>query len=208
MAGKQARSKHAAGINAALHKALAHPLRGRIMVLLDETVASPKEISERLDEPLENVAYHVRELAKPLPLAEGGEAPLIELVAVDTRRGGTQHFYKATARPILDTEAWELLPRLIRELNSVWVGQIIIGDLIEALQARTFDARPGRTMLRMHLVLDEQGFEAIEPASRRWLEELQEIEAESTQRLTKSGETGINVATAALAYELPSTTDG
>jgi DNA-binding transcriptional ArsR family regulator len=205
---KQARSKYAAGINAALHKALAHPLRGQIMVLLDERVASPKEIAGHLGESLEIVSYHVRELAKPVPLPGGGKAALIELVEIDRRHGGKQHFYKCTARPILDTASWELLPKLLREINSVWVGQIVIGDLIEAIEARTFDSRPGRTMLRMHIVVDEEGWEEIEPASKRYLEELQEIASRSGDRMAKSGEEGFSVTTGALAFPSAPFADG
>lgn len=194
-------SKHAAGVNAALHKALAHPLRGRIMVLLDERQASPREIADLLDESFDQVCYHVRELAKsPGP----GQDPLIELVGTDTRRGGTAHLYKAVARPIIDVTAWERLSRLLREINSVWVGQIIIGDLIEALEARTFDARPGRTMIRMNMVVDEQGWEEIEPAGAAYLEELQKIQARSAARCAATGEKGLKVATSALAFEMPS----
>jgi DNA-binding transcriptional ArsR family regulator len=195
MTSNEKTQKHAAGVNAELFKALAHPLRGRIMVLLDESQASPKELADRLGESLENVAYHVRGLAK---------VGLIELIDTDTRRGGKQHFYKASARPIMDTSSWELLPQLLREVNSVWVAQIILGDLIEALGAGTFDARPGRTMLRMHIVVDDEGYDELEPAARRYLEELQAIEARSGERRSKSGERGVNVATAALAFEMPS----
>lgn len=189
-------SKHAAGVNAALFKALAHPLRGRIMVLLDERQASPSEISEELDESLGKVAWHVRELAK-------GPHPLIELVGTDTRRGGTAHLYKATARPILEVEAWEKLSRLLREINSVWVGQIIIGDLIEAIEARTFDARPGRTMIRMNLVVDEEGWEELEPGAAAYLEHLHNVQARSADRRASSGEKGIEVTAGALAFEMP-----
>lgn len=190
-----ANAKHAAGVNAALFKALAHPVRGRILVILDERPASPTELAELLDEPFHNVAYHVRELAK----ADDEGLSLIELVATDSKRGGTQHIYKATARPILHVEAWEKLSQLMREINSTWVGQIMIGDMIEAMEARTFDGRPGRTMLRMNIVVDEQGWDDLEPAAVAYLDRLHEIASESSERL--AGGEGIRVSTHALAFE-------
>ena len=46
-----------------LVKALAHPLRFRILTVLDERMASPSELAEELGAPLGNVSYHVRILA-------------------------------------------------------------------------------------------------------------------------------------------------
>ena len=45
-----------------LAKALSHPMRTRILAILNERVASPNEISEMIDERLPNVSYHVRAL--------------------------------------------------------------------------------------------------------------------------------------------------
>jgi len=39
-------------------------MRTRILGMLDERVASPRQLSDELDAPLQNVSYHVRELAK------------------------------------------------------------------------------------------------------------------------------------------------
>ena len=45
-------------------KALAHPLRIRILALLAERDASPVQLAQRLDATLGTVAYHVRTLQK------------------------------------------------------------------------------------------------------------------------------------------------
>ena len=49
--------------DAKIVKAYAHPLRIRILDLLDERVASPSELASELETPLSNTAYHVRQLA-------------------------------------------------------------------------------------------------------------------------------------------------
>ena len=59
-------------------KALSHPMRARILVILNERVASPNEIAEMIDERLPNVSYHVRALQ---------ELGCIELVSTAQRRG-------------------------------------------------------------------------------------------------------------------------
>ena len=43
-------------------KALAHPLRAKVLTRLNEGVASPNELSRELGEPLGNVSYHVKAL--------------------------------------------------------------------------------------------------------------------------------------------------
>ena len=45
-----------------LVKALAHPLRIRILGILEQRSATPKELAELLDVQLENLSYHVRTL--------------------------------------------------------------------------------------------------------------------------------------------------
>ena len=47
-----------------LVKALAHPLRVRILGVLQDRVASPSDLAEELNAPLGNVSYHVRILAQ------------------------------------------------------------------------------------------------------------------------------------------------
>ena len=71
-------------------RALGHPLRARILSLLDGAEASPKELAGRLGEKLGNVSYHVRILA---------ELELIELVRQTPVRGAVEHHYRARPRP-------------------------------------------------------------------------------------------------------------
>ena len=50
-------------------KAMSHPLRVRILALLDERVASPVELAGWLDATLGTVAYHVRTLERMGPVS-------------------------------------------------------------------------------------------------------------------------------------------
>jgi len=199
MTAKVSVAKHAAGVNEELFKALSHPLRGRILVLLTERVASPKEISERLDEDLGTVARHCRHLKK---------VKLIEEVSSSERRGSTEHFYKAVARPLINLETWEALSQIIREMNSAWVAQIIIGDLVEAIEGRTFDKRFGRAMIRVPGVVDQKGFEELEPLALEYYDGVLNVFAKSSERCSRLHEQGINVCVATLAFEIPSPPPG
>src|SRR3954453_20260102 len=78
---------------ARIAKALAHPLRARILQRLGERVASPSDLAAELGAPLGIVSYTVRMLR---------EYAWVEVVRKEPRRGALQHFYQATARPTLD----------------------------------------------------------------------------------------------------------
>jgi DNA-binding transcriptional ArsR family regulator len=72
--------------NHTLISALKHPLRRRILrVMADRKPISPRELADRLEEPLSAVSYHVRVLS--------GHG-LIEEVSRRRIRGATQHFYR------------------------------------------------------------------------------------------------------------------
>jgi len=71
--------------------ALAHELRRRILraAIAGDRELSPTELSERLDEPLSKVSYHVRVLAR---------CGALRLARTRRVRGSTEHFYRPTVR--------------------------------------------------------------------------------------------------------------
>src|SRR6476619_3690861 len=105
---------------ARIAKALAHPLRARILQRLGERVASPGDLATELNAPLGVVSYHVRMLR---------EYECVELVRTEPVRGALQHFYKATARPTLEAAEWRKLPSGLRKELSGASLQDLVGDL-------------------------------------------------------------------------------
>ncbi|HYI36182.1 MAG TPA: winged helix-turn-helix domain-containing protein, partial [Thermoleophilaceae bacterium] len=55
--------------DAAVVKAMAHPVRVRILGILEQRTASPTQLAEEIGLPLANVSYHVNQL-KRLKLIE------------------------------------------------------------------------------------------------------------------------------------------
>lgn len=188
---KLRKQKHAAGRNAALYKALSHPLRYRIMMVLGEVEASPKELEELLEEPFHRVCEHVRILR---------DAGVIELVDEDTRRGGTQHIYKASTRPALDADAWGELPKLVQEIGSVSTLSVAFNEARAAVEAGVFDSHPRRVLIQKPMIVDEQGWVDLDESLLRQLAEFNRIAAESAVRLAAQGESGQPVRTALLAH--------
>src|SRR3954453_290268 len=79
-------------------KALSHPLRVRILAILEERAASPVQLAGLLDATLGVVSYHVRTLER---------FGLIKLVRTNPVRGAVEHHYRANARPTISEEIWE-----------------------------------------------------------------------------------------------------
>lgn len=188
---KLRKQKYAAGRNAALYKALSHPLRYRIMMVLGEVEASPKELQELLEEPFHRVCEHVRILR---------DAGVIELVDEDTRRGGTQHIYKASTRPTLDAEAWGELPKLVQEAGSVSTLSVAFNEARAAVEAGAFDSHPRRVLIQKPMIVDEQGWVEVDESLLRQLAELDRIATESATRLAERGEPGQPIRTALIAH--------
>ena len=78
-------------------KALSHPLRVRILAILEERAASPVKLADLLDASLGVVAYHVRTLE---------QLGLIKLVRTNQVRGAVEHHYRAQPRPTISDEGW------------------------------------------------------------------------------------------------------
>ena len=88
-------------------KAMSHPLRVRILALLDERTASPVELAGWLDATLGTVAYHVRTLER---------MGLVELVRETRVRGAVEHHYRSKERPRVSDEAWAAAPPIAKQV--------------------------------------------------------------------------------------------
>jgi DNA-binding transcriptional ArsR family regulator len=186
-------TKQAAGlVDPRLAKALSHPMRARILTILNERVASPNEIAEMIDERLPNVSYHVRALL---------ELGCIELVSTAQRRGAIEHYYRALTRPFFSDRDWKRIPRSGRQAVSDVGLQMIWDDTSSALKAGTFDSRTDRHLSRTPLVLDEQGWNELNGLLRKVQAQAEGIGAKSAKRMKAAGEDGISTRLVILHFE-------
>src|SRR3954467_6298926 len=176
---------------ARIAKALAHPLRARILQRLRGGGASPGDLAVELGAPLGVVSYHVRMLR---------DYECVELVRTEPRRGALQHFYRATARPRLDGEQWRALPAgLRRELAGETVAQVIDG-LGEAAAAGRLDD-PEMIVTRTPLELDERGWRKLNRLLARTHEQALAIASESSARRTEERAGGFPTELAVLHFK-------
>jgi DNA-binding transcriptional ArsR family regulator len=159
-------------------RALSHPIRHRVLVALNERVASPKELAAELGEPLGNVSYHTRVLA---------QLGCIELVSTTQRRGALEHHYRAVMRPFFDDAAWAQIPVSTRrslfdsELDRLW------NDVAEAAKVGGFDHQRAHVSWTA-LDVDEQGFNDLADLLGSVVERALEIQAESAGRRIEQGD--------------------
>jgi hypothetical protein len=189
------KKKGRASAEEALAKVFAHPLRVKVWYLINQSPTSPNRIALKLGEPLGNIAYHVRELEK---------YGCIELVDTKQRRGATEHYYRALARTLIDTESWAKLPLEERRPTSRYGLQCIIADAIAADNAATFDSRPDRHLTYFPVNVDEQGWSEIASACDDFLDAVMKIQEGSANRIAKeSDQTAVSAVASLLFFERP-----
>jgi DNA-binding transcriptional ArsR family regulator len=160
----------------ALAKALAHPLRTRILASLEGRTASPSELSEELDASLGVLSYHVRRL-----VALG----LVKLVKRVPRRGAVEHYYTATARPRITSATWGKTPSIVKQA-TVRSAVDQIGHYVGAAVASGgFDAADAH-LTRSPVTVDAKGWSTLATELDALQERVKKIEAESKARLARS----------------------
>jgi DNA-binding transcriptional ArsR family regulator len=175
-------------IDSRLVKMLAHPLRVRILAILEQRTASPSEIAQELDASLGVVSYHVRRLES---------LGLIKLVKKTPRRGAIEHYYKADAKHHIPDEAWAKVPGIVKQA----MAGATLGEISAQVNAAAVDGGFGADDAHLSLtklVLDEQGWRAIAREMAKTLERVDRIHAESLERLRKSDHEGEREAMVAM----------
>jgi DNA-binding transcriptional ArsR family regulator len=175
-------------LDEALLKAISHPLRHRLLGLLDDRIASPNELARELGLPLGRVSYHIRLLA---------DLGAIELVRTEPRRGALEHFYRAVTRGWFSEDDWARLPRSARRGIIGQSLQRIFSDVTAAVDAGGFDG-PANQVTRASLELDERGLEEVAEVIANAAERVSRINAESADR--RGAEEGVVTEVALLHF--------
>src|ERR1700733_3443256 len=135
-----------------LARALAHPVRMKILTALNRRDAAPSDLSAAWGEEVAGIAYHCRVLEK---------AGLAEVVATEAIRGSVKHTFRAVHRPFIQTEAWKKLPLSARNEISALGLDALQGRLSRAISANTFDSRAERHLNVSTFEVDEIGWTRI-----------------------------------------------
>jgi len=171
-----------------LAKALAHPLRTRILAALEGRTASPSELAGELDASLGVVSYHVRRLE-----ALG----LLKLVKREPRRGAVEHYYVSTGRPRITNAAWGKLPKIVKDA-SIKAAVDQVGAYVTASASEGgFNAAEAH-ITRSPVTVDSKGWQALARELDALLGRIAKIEAASKQRLARADHADEQEATVVL----------
>jgi DNA-binding transcriptional ArsR family regulator len=158
---------------------VSHSLRRRIWDAITESPVSPRELADKLKEPVNDVAYHVRRLRDLGIIEPAGTRPV---------RGATQHFYRAVRRPHLTNEEVEGLSLEDSTANATHILQCEFADSAASLEAGKLVGRPEHYLFRRTLSLDEEGWQEYHAIFAEAVERLYEAEARCVDRRRESGE--------------------
>src|SRR3954454_11785755 len=116
--------------------ALSHRTRILILIVLNEGIYAAGQVAKIVDEPLKNVANHMRELA---------DCGSIELVKSVPRRNMMQHYYTAVQMPCYTEEDMEVMPPEQRDVIYGLVIQSLAAEMMAALWKGSLssDPKPG-----------------------------------------------------------------
>jgi DNA-binding transcriptional ArsR family regulator len=161
-------------------KAMSHPLRVRILAMLEERTASPVELAGWLGASLGTVAYHVRTLER---------IGLIELVRETRVRGAVEHHYRSKERPRVSDEAWAAAPAIAKQAAVSSSLQTIDAYARAASAAGGFD-HANSHLTRTALTLDARGWNDLSRACMRLFGQLDRIEDAAKERMERNPHSG------------------
>jgi DNA-binding transcriptional ArsR family regulator len=168
-------------LDESLLRAISHPLRHRLLGMLDGRTASPNQLARELDLPLGRVSYHIRLL---------NDLGAIELVRTEPRRGALEHFYRAVTTVWFSEADWQKLPRSARRGILGQNLQQIFTDVTTAADKGGFD-HPSSLVLRAPLRLDEAGMAEISGMLRAAIDRARELSTESEENGGSSAELSV-----------------
>jgi DNA-binding transcriptional ArsR family regulator len=170
-------------------KALAHPLRVRILTVLNDRMASPNELRKVLEEGLSQVSYHVKVLK---------DFEMIELVKAEPRRGAVEHFYRATSKVFVPSWVAKAWPKSARDGVAGTIMEQVEVDLVESINAGLFNDRPDHVVARDPRTLDGKGREDAEVLAGEFFERYAKIGSEADKRLKNGEGDGERIQTSAV----------
>jgi predicted transcriptional regulator len=177
-----------------LIEALGHPVREHILAVLNERIASAREIGEEIGADVSSFYHHVEELEK---------LGCIERVSTKRRRGAREHFFQAKISLFFDDAAWQKIPETLKEDQTVSSLQYLFDEVVGALEQGTFNARENPHASWLPGLVDVQGWDEATALMSQTLDALMAIREAAALRLAEAGEKGIPVTMGILAFETP-----
>jgi DNA-binding transcriptional ArsR family regulator len=170
-------------------KALSHPLRVRLLTVLNDRMASPNELRKELNEGLSQVSYHVKVLK---------DFKMIDMVKTEPRRGAVEHYYRATTKVYIPSWVAALWPKSVRGSLSASILEEIEADLVESIEAELLAKRLDEVMTRDSRYLDGIARGDVEEAAADFFKVFERASSESNKRRRNGEGDGEKIQTTAV----------
>jgi len=158
-------------------RAFGHPLRVRIMEILNERDAAPTDVSKISGVHASNLNYHFGILE---------ECDCIELVERIPVRGAVKHVYRSKQPTMLADLAWTSLSRDVRSEISRTVLNNSMRRLSDAFAAATFDRREDRHLSLQTISVDWEAWEELGSLMDATMKQVAEIEKGAAARASEA----------------------
>jgi DNA-binding transcriptional ArsR family regulator len=172
--------------------AVSHRIRSQILIVLSQGIYTTAEIAEVIDEPLNRVGNHVRELL---------DAGSIEIADTRRRRNTQQHYLRAVQSPFFSRrEAKEMTPQE-RQISAGLIVQSLVAEVMAGLWAGNMFDDPRDWLTWDWMNLDAEGRqELFEEQEESW-ERLKRIKRRTAARVAETGEKTSPYIASALGFE-------
>jgi AcrR family transcriptional regulator len=173
-----------------LRLASVRPLDDRVLVVLSEGTRSVEEIVERTSMSRQEVEKYLS------ALLEEGSAERVDIQG--------ENLYRSLWA-VKRTREWSQVAQGDREEMSAEIIRAIEQDLEVAQTAGTFDARPERALVRLPLLVDEEGWQEVHDAFELTFESLLRIQRRIRNRLDEKGDDaeGFRARVHLISFEAP-----
>jgi DNA-binding transcriptional ArsR family regulator len=172
--------------------AMGHRIRVQVLAILNEGTYTPDELARIIDEPLNKVSHHIKELL---------DAGSIELTKVEKVRNADQHYYRAVQMPFYTDEEVAAMTPHQRQVGAGLILQYMMAEAMSAFWAGKLRDDPRVWLAWRWFNVDAQGRNDIADEQQRSWDRMREIEAEATNRRAESGEDAVSIVVADMAFE-------
>jgi DNA-binding transcriptional ArsR family regulator len=174
-----------------LVKALGHPVREHILAVLNERVASAREIGDEIGADVSSFYHHIEQLE---------ELGCIERIESRPKRGATEHFFRARRTVLLDDAAWRRIPSTLRSDLAGSFIQEMFDEAAAAIENGTLSSCDEHVSW-LPANFDRQGWQETIALQDEMLARQMEIQEASAKRLASGSEKPIAATIATLAFE-------
>jgi hypothetical protein len=170
------------------NRALAHPLRVRILQALTREAAGNEQLSALTGEALAKVDYHLRVLR---------DCSCIDVVETQAEASAGGSIFQARPEVASSLRSWEQVPGPLREEIAAAFLQGLSGVVVSGLE-KGGQHREGPGVIRLELVVDERGWGELRDIFNDPEGPIQSVAARSEERLRAGDGAALQVLAAAL----------